>query len=170
MYTVNSELLIVYQHHDSDYQSATECHRGGLNSITVGTNIYFEWRQLLIPSIVSTMFSCHNVMSFKVSTTPSEDESTIRALLSANLFSVFDQRDASKRATAVQDGLIRVIFLERGPMRVLILKMGLIWVITRIISVSRPSLPSLAAFAKPPVQETHTSINDKLLWEKVMAG
>jgi hypothetical protein len=42
-------------------------------------------------------------MSLKISTTPSEDESKIRALLSANLFSVFDERDASKRATAVQD-------------------------------------------------------------------
>ena len=42
-------------------------------------------------------------MALKISTTPFEDESTIRALLSANLFSVFDERDASKRATAVQD-------------------------------------------------------------------
>lgn len=42
-------------------------------------------------------------MSLKISTIPSEDESTIRALLSANLFRVFDERDASKRATAVQD-------------------------------------------------------------------
>ncbi len=32
-------------------------------------------------------------MSLKISTTPSEDQSTIRALLSANLFSVFDERD-----------------------------------------------------------------------------
>ena len=42
-------------------------------------------------------------MSLKISTTPSEEESTIRALLSANLFRVFDERDASKRAAAVQD-------------------------------------------------------------------
>jgi hypothetical protein len=42
-------------------------------------------------------------MSLKISTTPSEEESTIRALLSANLFGVFDERDASKRATAVDD-------------------------------------------------------------------
>ena len=40
-------------------------------------------------------------MSLTISTTPSEQESTIRALLSANLFGVFDERDASKRATAV---------------------------------------------------------------------
>jgi hypothetical protein len=39
----------------------------------------------------------------KISTTPSEEESTIRALLSANLLGVFDERDASKRATAVDD-------------------------------------------------------------------
>jgi hypothetical protein len=42
-------------------------------------------------------------MSLKISTTPSEEESTIRALLSANLFRVFDERDASKRAMAIQD-------------------------------------------------------------------
>ncbi|KAH0551656.1 hypothetical protein GP486_007127 [Trichoglossum hirsutum] len=42
-------------------------------------------------------------MSLNISTAPSEDESTIRALLSANLFNVFDERDASKRSTAVQD-------------------------------------------------------------------
>jgi hypothetical protein len=42
-------------------------------------------------------------MSLKISTTPSEEESTIRALLSANLLGVFDERDASKRATAVDD-------------------------------------------------------------------
>ena len=42
-------------------------------------------------------------MSLKISTAPSEEQSTIRALLSANLFAVFDERDASKRATAVQD-------------------------------------------------------------------
>ena len=42
-------------------------------------------------------------MSLKISTNPSEEESTIRALLSANLFRVFDERDASKRTTAVQD-------------------------------------------------------------------
>ena len=42
-------------------------------------------------------------MSLKISTTPSEEESTIRALLSANLFRVFDERDTSKRATAIQD-------------------------------------------------------------------
>ena len=42
-------------------------------------------------------------MSLKISITPSEEESTIRALLSANLFGVFDERDASKRATAVDD-------------------------------------------------------------------
>jgi SnoaL-like domain len=42
-------------------------------------------------------------MLLKISTTPSEEESTIRALLSANLFSVFDEHDASKRATAVED-------------------------------------------------------------------
>jgi hypothetical protein len=47
--------------------------------------------------------SCHNVMSLKISTTPSEEESTIRALLSANLLGVFDERDAPKRATAVDD-------------------------------------------------------------------
>ena len=42
-------------------------------------------------------------MSLKISTTPSEEESTIRAMLSANLFGVFDERDASKRATVVDD-------------------------------------------------------------------
>jgi hypothetical protein len=42
-------------------------------------------------------------MSLKISTAPSENESAIRALLSANLFNVFDERDASKRSTAVQD-------------------------------------------------------------------
>jgi hypothetical protein len=42
-------------------------------------------------------------MSLKISTTPSEEESTIRALLSANLLRVFNERDASKRATVVQD-------------------------------------------------------------------
>lgn len=42
-------------------------------------------------------------MSLKLSTTPSEEESTVRELLSANLFKVFDERDASKRATAVQN-------------------------------------------------------------------
>ena len=42
-------------------------------------------------------------MSLKISTAPREDQSTIRALLSANLLSVFDERDTSKRATAVQD-------------------------------------------------------------------
>jgi len=42
-------------------------------------------------------------MSLKISTTPSEEESTIQALLSANLFRVFDERDASKRATVVDD-------------------------------------------------------------------
>ena len=42
-------------------------------------------------------------MSLKISTAPSEEESTIRELLSANLFRVFDERDASKRAMAVQD-------------------------------------------------------------------
>ncbi|KAK9366679.1 hypothetical protein V1509DRAFT_629284 [Lipomyces kononenkoae] len=41
-------------------------------------------------------------MSLNISTNPSEDESTIRSLLPANLFSVFDERDASKRSTAVQ--------------------------------------------------------------------
>jgi hypothetical protein len=52
-------------------------------------------------------------MSFKVSTTPSEDPSIVRALLSANLFSVFDERDASKRATAVQDTYVEdVIWYE----------------------------------------------------------
>jgi hypothetical protein len=42
-------------------------------------------------------------MSLEISTIPSEEESTIRALLSANLFAVFDERDTSKRVTAVQD-------------------------------------------------------------------
>jgi hypothetical protein len=42
-------------------------------------------------------------MSLNISTTPSEEASTIRALLSANLFKVFDERDASKRAAAVED-------------------------------------------------------------------
>jgi hypothetical protein len=45
----------------------------------------------------------------KISTTPSEEESTIRALLAANLFGVFDERDASKRATAVSDTYVEDI-------------------------------------------------------------
>jgi hypothetical protein len=48
-------------------------------------------------------------MSFKISTTPSEEESTIRALLHANLFEVFDERDASKRSKAVEDTYVEDI-------------------------------------------------------------
>ena len=47
--------------------------------------------------------SCYNVMSLKISITPSEEASTIRALLFANLLKVFDERDASKRAATVED-------------------------------------------------------------------
>ena len=50
-----------------------------------------------------SVFFLYDIMSLKLSTIPSEEESTIRALLSANLFAVFDERDASKRVTAVQD-------------------------------------------------------------------
>jgi SnoaL-like domain len=42
-------------------------------------------------------------MSFKISTSPSEEESTVRALLFASLFKVFNEREASKRATAIED-------------------------------------------------------------------
>lgn len=42
-------------------------------------------------------------MSLKISTAPSEEASAVRALLYANLLKVFNERDASKRATAVQD-------------------------------------------------------------------
>ena len=42
-------------------------------------------------------------MSLKISITPSEEASTIRALLFANLLKVFDERDASKRVAAVED-------------------------------------------------------------------
>ncbi|KAH0543725.1 hypothetical protein FGG08_002041, partial [Glutinoglossum americanum] len=55
------------------------------------------------------------VMSLKISTAPSEDESTIRALLSANLLNVFDERDASKRSTAVQDTYTEDITWYESP-------------------------------------------------------
>jgi hypothetical protein len=42
-------------------------------------------------------------MSIQITTHPSEEESRIRELLFANLFKVFDERDASKRSAAVQD-------------------------------------------------------------------
>jgi hypothetical protein len=42
-------------------------------------------------------------MSLEITTTPSEDESRIRALLFANLIKVFDERDESKRAAAILD-------------------------------------------------------------------
>jgi hypothetical protein len=42
-------------------------------------------------------------MSLNMSTSPSEQESTVRAMLFANLLGVFDERDPSKRATAVED-------------------------------------------------------------------
>ncbi|KAI9865352.1 MAG: hypothetical protein M1813_002241 [Trichoglossum hirsutum] len=54
-------------------------------------------------------------MSFEISTAPSEDESTIRALLSANLFNVFDERDASKRSAAVQDTYADGIIWYESP-------------------------------------------------------
>lgn len=42
-------------------------------------------------------------MSLNISTSPSEQESTVRALLFANLLGVFEERDPSKRATAIED-------------------------------------------------------------------
>src|ERR1700753_4413482 len=53
-------------------------------------------------------------MSLNISTTPSEEESTIRALLSANLFGVFGERDATKRATAVDDTYAEDIIWYEG--------------------------------------------------------
>lgn len=41
-------------------------------------------------------------MSFTVSSTPNEDPATIRALLHANLLSVFNERDEASRKAAVQ--------------------------------------------------------------------
>ena len=46
-------------------------------------------------------------MSLKISITPSEEESIIRALLFTNFFSVFDERDVSKRvANSVLSGTL----------------------------------------------------------------
>jgi len=43
------------------------------------------------------------MMLLNVSTSPSEDESRVRELLFANLLRVFNERDPSKRSTAIQE-------------------------------------------------------------------
>ena len=57
----------------------------------------------MLSSIITKFLSCDSVMSLKISTSPSEDESVIRELLHANLLGVFDEHDESKRTTAVKN-------------------------------------------------------------------
>ncbi|KAI9774449.1 MAG: hypothetical protein M1839_001732 [Geoglossum umbratile] len=54
-------------------------------------------------------------MSLKISTAPSEDEFTIRALLSVNLFNVFNERDESKRSATVQTAYADDIIWYESP-------------------------------------------------------
>ncbi len=52
-------------------------------------------------------------MSLNISTSPSEEESTVRSLLFANLLRVFNERNPSRRAAAIQDTYIEdVIWYE----------------------------------------------------------
>jgi len=82
----------------------------------------FDWFQIHISTkqsllepfdrFSSVFLSCRYVVNGIYS--PSEEESTIRALISANLFGVFDELDASKRAMAIYDTYVEDIIWYEG--------------------------------------------------------